>query len=93
MSKVVRRNLGSMATTANPPQNAPELAHFRSEITNFGSSYGAFKLALKIRPTDLGELLSVAGVYGLTGQTKHRAFDACVDGYSVFHDGRVRGKL
>ena len=69
------------------------ISALRAEIVLHGSSWGALQLALATTPTDLPELLTTARVFDLRGQSRVRAFDACVDGYGVFHDARRRGKL
>jgi hypothetical protein len=65
------------------------LSALRSDILNHHSSWAALCLCLKVRPDSLRKLLEAAGVtHGQVGP-----FDACADGYSVYEDGRMRGKV
>lgn len=70
-----------------------EIGVLRGAIVNDGSSWAAFQLALKTRPQSLRDLLALAHVYELGSPAREKAFDACADGYAVFHDGRSRNKL
>lgn len=88
VASVVRRTVRVVTAASDK-----EVGVFRGEIVNHGSSWAALNLALEVRPVDLPELLQIAGVYELSGARRKRAFDACVDGYAVFHDGRLRRKL
>lgn len=89
-----RRRLGGMALAASPKPAAPaELGKLRGEIMNAGSSWAALMFALETRPLDLCDLLKTVGVNDVTGVRRDRAFDACADGYTVYHDARLRDKL
>lgn len=92
LTRAVRRKLRTVATASVTTEDVDK-GHLRSEIVNFGSSWAALCLALQIRPVDLDELLKDVGVYKLPKRSKLRAFDACVDGYTVFHDARLRRKI
>ncbi len=92
---LARRKLGTMALAADSAvKTGSELEPrlLREEIAK-GSSWAALCLAVSTRPTDLPELLKEVGVYRLTGARRKRAFDACVDGYTVFHDGRCHRRI
>lgn len=70
-----------------------EVKRLRAEIGT-GSSWAALVLAVKLRPASPGELARAARTQTLpTPGRRIRAFDACVDGYAVFEDGRRRGVI
>lgn len=64
------------------------LSCLRGDVLNHHSSWAALCICLREKPGNLGALLTIVGV---THQVK--AFDACVDAYSVYEDGCTRGRL
>lgn len=85
----VRRRLGTVMPVQPTDVNTGVL---RGEVIQ-GSAYAAFLLASVLRPKDLPELLNVVGYGDLGRSGDEKAFNACVDGYAVYDDGRRRGKL
>lgn len=88
----VRRRLRTMSVT---PRNRPEETRdaLRGEVVQHGSSFAAFRLACTVKPRDMPDLLREVGYGDLGRQGDERAFNACVDGYAVYDDGRRRGRL
>jgi hypothetical protein len=97
VSSFVRRRLGNVAIEEAPQPVTDgadaEMSKLRGEIVNFGSSWAALCMCLKVNPENFSALLFAAGVPELTGKLQLRAFDACTDGYSVYRDARRRHKL
>lgn len=87
----VRRRLrGVMGAPVQPTD--VETGVLRGEVIQ-GSSFAAFRLAVKLRPRELKDLLSAVGYGDLGREGDEAAFNACVDGYAVYDDARTRGKL
>lgn len=90
VQSVRRRLCGVMATVG---ATDVETGVLRGDVIRHGSSYAAFQLACKLKPRDMPDLLKIVGYGDLGRAGDERAFNACVDGYAVYDDGRKRGKL